>query len=558
MAYQRGRCKNTELCSVAASNKVVEVPEEASFTCPKCGDALAPAAVSVGKSRKAVLIGVQVVVLAAGGAGVAWRMLGNPGTDAPDTALAAPALAAPAPAPPPAPAPARQTALVTGGSFTASRTPDAQVVPAMATAPAPQPAPQPGKVLLRVTGPEALANNALQRLAAGYLSLIGNTGIAAAPNAARDGVEVSGLQNGQREVIALAPTSSAGSLNALLRGSADIALSSRRITPAEAERLSPLGDMLSPASEQAIAAQGVAAVVNGANRVPSLTIAQLRGIVSGRIRDWSEAGGAPGQIRLHTLDNQNGQADAPEEMLMDEGVSSSAVRVPTEAAIAAAVAADRNAIGFVTPRNVGAARAVPVAEGAAVPALPTDLAVATETYPLTRRFYFYTSTEAAGGFARRFADYVSSPAGQAVVEAAGLVTLNIRAEPAALPDTASDRLRQFVSGAARLSVSFRFQPNSTELDNRSARELERLVAYLRKERIGANRLVLAAFADNSGPPATNQAVSQRRAEAVAAALSRNGLAPGKVAAFGADLPVADNATPDGRERNRRVEVYLAP
>jgi len=53
-------------------------------------------------------------------------------------------------------------------------------------------------------------------------------------------------------------------------------------------------------------------------------------------------------------------------------------------------------------------------------------------------------------------------------------------------------------------------------------------------------------------------VSQKRVEAVVAALSRAGVSPGKAMGFGADVPVADNATADGREKNRRVEAYLAP
>lgn len=367
------------------------------------------------------------------------------------------------------------------------------------------------------------------------------------------------MQAGRREAVKVAPTSSAAGFNALLRGTADMTLSIRKVTPGEVESLASVGDLTSPANERVIGAQGIAAIVSPANRVPALTTAQLRSILAGLHKDWSELGGAPGPIHVFTLDNQDGGADAAEDILMGaDGVTSSASRAASETALAAAVAGDRGGIGFATVGNTGTARVVPVSDGASIPLMPTDLNIATESYPLTRRLYFYTGGDTGGGYARRFSDYVASPAGQAVVEAAGLVTVNVKAVQAVLPDAAPDRLRQLVAGASRISVDFRFQQNSTELNSHGARDLERLVAYVKAQRIAPSRVILAAYSDNSGPAAVNLAVSQRRADAVAAALSKNGISPGKVAAFGADLPVADNATGEGRERNRRVEVYLAP
>ncbi|MBI3247604.1 MAG: OmpA family protein [Deltaproteobacteria bacterium] len=70
--------------------------------------------------------------------------------------------------------------------------------------------------------------------------------------------------------------------------------------------------------------------------------------------------------------------------------------------------------------------------------------------------------------------------------------------------------------------------------------------------------------DSIGSETTNQKLSERRAEGVAAALENTGVAPDRITAkgFGKRYPVAPNAHPDGaddpsgRAKNRRVEVII--
>ena len=64
--------------------------------------------------------------------------------------------------------------------------------------------------------------------------------------------------------------------------------------------------------------------------------------------------------------------------------------------------------------------------------------------------------------------------------------------------------------------------------------------------------------DSVGLSENNQALSQARAASVRAALVERGVAEARLAAqgFGADKPLADNATPDGRARNRRIEFRV--
>ncbi len=64
--------------------------------------------------------------------------------------------------------------------------------------------------------------------------------------------------------------------------------------------------------------------------------------------------------------------------------------------------------------------------------------------------------------------------------------------------------------------------------------------------------------DNTGTRELNERLSQDRAQSVIRYLNSNGIPTermtGKGMAF--DMPVADNSTPEGRQQNRRVEIYI--
>jgi OOP family OmpA-OmpF porin len=72
------------------------------------------------------------------------------------------------------------------------------------------------------------------------------------------------------------------------------------------------------------------------------------------------------------------------------------------------------------------------------------------------------------------------------------------------------------------------------------------------------RVELVGHTDNTGAPDTNQTLSQDRANAVKAMLVSQGVNGDAIATngYGQTRPVATNDTPEGRERNRRLELNV--
>ena len=111
----------------------------------------------------------------------------------------------------------------------------------------------------------------------------------------------------------------------------------------------------------------------------------------------------------------------------------------------------------------------------------------------------------------------------------------------------------------RLEAPVLFAPASVDLQPGSREVLGTLAAFLGKfpGEIQIDGHSDAAPISNARYP-SNWELSAARAGAVARYFQGEGLAPARIAAagFGEHRPLADNATAEGRARNRRVEIFL--
>ena len=103
-----------------------------------------------------------------------------------------------------------------------------------------------------------------------------------------------------------------------------------------------------------------------------------------------------------------------------------------------------------------------------------------------------------------------------------------------------------------------FAVNESTIHPEQEQRMEKLARNLLS--VGIDNARVDGHTDSTGSDAYNLALSQARAQTVAAALTTGGLrfTPEQVVGHGETMPLSDNDTPEGRQDNRRVVVIVTP
>jgi outer membrane protein OmpA-like peptidoglycan-associated protein len=101
-----------------------------------------------------------------------------------------------------------------------------------------------------------------------------------------------------------------------------------------------------------------------------------------------------------------------------------------------------------------------------------------------------------------------------------------------------------------------FETGSAKLTADSKAQVDNMAAILKA--YPAVKIKIGGYTDNTGKPENNLKLSDSRAKAVMEALVGLGIAADRLEAegYGEQFAIADNATPEGRAKNRRISVSV--
>src|SRR5213082_678281 len=215
----------------------------------------------------------------------------------------------------------------------------------------------------------------------------------------------------------IAAEGSTTGIAAIIDGTAQIGMSSRRAKSSEIGAASAKGVNMKPTI---VAYDGIAVIVNAGNPVKSLTKKQVEQIFTGEVTDWSAVGGSGGKISVYTRNTSSGTyAEFKELAMKKRDYAQDSQKLAGNEQIAQEVGKNPNGVGYVGLAYTKASgiKVVPI-DGAT----PSKESVLAKSYPYARPTFFYTNGNPIG-VVKDFIDFTVAPDGQKIVEQVGFVPI---------------------------------------------------------------------------------------------------------------------------------------
>ena len=210
------------------------------------------------------------------------------------------------------------------------------------------------------------------------------------------------MQEHPETKISISGGGSGNGIKAIIDGTTDIADSSRFIKDKEVKLAVEKGGYPVPFS---VAYDCIVPVVHPSNPVQDLTLAQLKAIYTGEVKNWQQVGGPDRKIVVISRDTSSGTYEVWEQKVMaKERVFPGALLQASNGAVAQAVAKNKNAVGY-----IGIGYLNDDVKATTVNGIPGSATTTLNgTFAISRPLYMFTNKWPTGDVAK-FINYVLHP-----------------------------------------------------------------------------------------------------------------------------------------------------
>ncbi len=208
------------------------------------------------------------------------------------------------------------------------------------------------------------------------------------------------------------PTGSGAGIQAVSEGRCDIGLSSRNLKDEE---------IANGLKGTALAYDGIAVIVNPANKVTNLSKDDIAKIYIGEITNWSQVGGEDSEIVLIGREAGSGTRDGFESILDVSDKCKYRQELTSTGDVITTVGSNPNAIGYASLASVKDSVSILTVDDV----MPTEDTIKDGSYTIQRPFILVTKEDTKlSDAAQSFYDYALSDAAAPLISDAGVVAAN--------------------------------------------------------------------------------------------------------------------------------------
>ncbi len=211
----------------------------------------------------------------------------------------------------------------------------------------------------------------------------------------------------QKEVtVTVQGGGSAVGIQSAISGAAQIGMADLVVLPVEAKAL----------TTTIVARDGIAVVVNPANKVSALTTDQIRDLFNGNIRNWKDVGGGDAPVTVVSREAGSGTRSSFEQIITNINLTKDALIQDSNGTIRETVANDANSIGYLSHGLLNEKIKAVLIDGQAC----NNESISAGSYKLVRPIFLLVKGTPSKEI-NDFIGYVLSKEGQETIEANGLL-----------------------------------------------------------------------------------------------------------------------------------------